>query len=111
MTNTVIGGSMKIDGELLSDADLLIQGTVKGRVVARGNLLVDKSGNVDASVEAENLEIAGLVTGNMVAEKKVEISAGGRAVGDVKAQRILIADGAVFKGNVDMSASSNATRR
>jgi cytoskeletal protein CcmA (bactofilin family) len=48
------------------------------------------------------VEISGQVTGNIAASEKVEITAGGRTVGDIKAPRILIADGAIFKGNVDM---------
>lgn len=110
MASTVIGGSTRIEGELLEETDLHILGAVKGRIVVRGNLFVDAPGDVEATVEAENLEVAGRVTGNMTAVKKVEIVAGGRAVGDVRAQRILIADGAVFKGNVDMSAPSSARR-
>lgn len=111
MASTVIGGSTRIEGELLGSADLHVRGTVKGRVIVGGNLFVDTTGNVEATVEADNLEVAGRVTGNMTANKKVEIVAGGRAVGDVRAQRILIADGAVFRGNVDMSAPSDARRR
>ena len=94
----------------MENADLHIRGEVKGRIIVRGDLFVDTTGTVEASVEADNLEVAGQVTGNMTAVKKVEIISGGRAVGDVRAQRILIADGAVFKGNVDMSAPVSASR-
>jgi cytoskeletal protein CcmA (bactofilin family) len=111
MASTVIGGSTRIEGELLSSEDVNIRGTVKGKIVVQGDLFVESSGNVEADVEADNVEAAGQVNGNMTARRKVEIVAGGHAVGDVRAQRILIADGAVFKGNVDMSAPSDAKRR
>ncbi len=102
MANTVIGSSIVIDGEISGDEDLVIQGTVKGRIVLKENLYVEQSGVVEADIETNNVEISGQVTGNIVASEKVEIAAGGRTVGDIKAPRILIADGAIFKGNVDM---------
>ncbi|MBN2803487.1 MAG: polymer-forming cytoskeletal protein [Deltaproteobacteria bacterium] len=102
MANTVIGSSIVIDGEISGDEDLVIQGTVKGRIILKQNVYVEESGVVEADVETNNIEISGQVTGNIVATDKVEITSGGRTVGDIKAPRILIADGAIFKGNVDM---------
>lgn len=102
MANTVIGSSIVIDGEISGDEDLVIQGTVKGRISLKESLYVEGSGVVEADIETQNVEIAGRVTGNIVASDKVELKADCRVVGDVKAPRILIADGASFKGNVDM---------
>jgi cytoskeletal protein CcmA (bactofilin family) len=102
MANTIIGGSIVIDGEISGDEDLIIRGTVKGRVVLRENLIVEETGVVEADIETQNVTVSGQVTGNVQAAERVEISAGGRMVGDLKAPRILIADGAAFKGNVDM---------
>ncbi len=102
MAHTVIGSSIVIDGELTGDEALVIQGTVKGRIALKEQLAVEESGVVEADIEVQNVQISGKVTGNITASEKVEISSGGRMVGDIKAPRILIADGAVFKGNVDM---------
>ena len=102
MANTVIRSSIVIDGEISGDEDLVIQGTVKGKISLRESLFVEGSGVVEADIETQNVEIAGRVTGNIQASDKVELKADCRVVGDVKAPRILIADGASFKGNVDM---------
>jgi cytoskeletal protein CcmA (bactofilin family) len=102
VANTVIGSSIVIDGEISGDEDLVIQGTVKGKISLRESLFVEGSGVVEADIETQNVEIAGRVTGNIQATDKVELKADCRVVGDVKAPRILIADGASFKGNVDM---------
>jgi cytoskeletal protein CcmA (bactofilin family) len=102
MTDTVIGKFLSIEGDIESDEDVRVEGNVKGRIATRGDLVVGASGVVEAEIDTRNVEIAGQVFGNIKATQKVEITEGGRAVGDVKAQRILIADGAVFKGNVDM---------
>ena len=59
---------------------------------------------VEADIETQNVEVSGKVTGNILASDKVELKTDCRVVGDIKAPRILIADGASFKGNVDMDA-------
>ena len=102
MAHTVIGGTIVIDGEVTGDEALVIQGTVKGRIILKEQLVVEESGLVEADVETKTVDISGKVTGNILATEKVEISTGGRMTGDIRSPRILIADGAVFKGNVDM---------
>ena len=102
MANTIIGSSIVIDGEISGDEDLVVQGTVKGKILLKQNLLVDSSGVVEADIQTTNVTISGQVTGNIHASDKVEIRADGKMVGDIKAPRILIADGATFKGSVDM---------
>ena len=82
--------------------DLVIQGTVKGKISLKESLFVEASASVEADIEVQNVEITGKVTGNIAATDKVELKADCRVVGDVRAPRILIADGASFKGNVDM---------
>ena len=56
----------------------------------------------EADIETANVEVSGQVTGNIAATDKVELKADCKVVGDIRAPRILIADGAIFKGNVDM---------
>ena len=65
-------------------------------------LYVEGSGVIEADIETANVEVSGQVTGNIAASDKVELKADCKVVGDIRAPRILIADGAVFKGNVDM---------
>lgn len=102
MANTVIGSSIVIDGEISGDEALVVQGTVKGRISLKEGLFVEGSGVVEADIETQTVEISGKVTGNITASDKVELKSDCRVVGDIKAPRILIADGASFKGNVDM---------
>jgi cytoskeletal protein CcmA (bactofilin family) len=102
MANTTIGSSIVIDGEISGEEDLVVQGTVKGKIVLKENLVVEGSGVVEADIETANVTVSGQVTGNIRASQRVELRSDGRMVGDIKAPRILIADGASFKGNVDM---------
>jgi cytoskeletal protein CcmA (bactofilin family) len=99
---TVIGSSIVIDGEISGDEDLVIQGTVKGKISLKESLYVESSGVIEADIETANVDVSGQVTGNIAASDKVELKTDCKVVGDIRAPRILIADGAVFKGNVDM---------
>jgi cytoskeletal protein CcmA (bactofilin family) len=100
--HTVIGSSIVIDGEISGDEDLVIQGTVKGKIALKESLFVEGSGVIEADIETANVEVAGQVTGNIVASDRVELKADCKVLGDIRSPRILIADGAVFKGSVDM---------
>lgn len=102
MANTIIGSSIVIDGEITGEEDLIIEGTVKGKIALKQNLMVEKSGVVEADIETQTVSISGQITGNILASEKVEITTGGKMVGDIKSPRVLIADGAIFKGNIDM---------
>jgi len=99
---TVIGSSIVVDGEVRGEEDLIVQGTVKGKIVLKEHLTVEKTGVIEADIETATVTISGKVTGNIVANDKVEIRSDGRMIGDIKSPRILIADGAAFKGSVDM---------
>ncbi len=102
MASTIIGSSIVINGEIAGDDDLLILGTVKGRITLKDALIVERSGVVEADIESTAVAIGGQVTGNILATERVELQAEGRMVGDIRSPRILIADGASFKGNIDM---------
>jgi cytoskeletal protein CcmA (bactofilin family) len=102
MAGTVIGEGLTIEGEFSSEDEVVVHGTVRGTLSSSGNVSVGSSGVIEADVSADSLGIAGQVTGDVTANQRVDIQAGGRLIGDVKASRLTIADGASFKGNVDM---------
>ena len=102
MANTVIGSSITIEGEITSDEAVVVQGSVKGKLSSQQAVFVENSASIEADVEADAVEISGVLTGNIEAKARVEIKAEGKMIGDVKSPRILIADGALFKGSIDM---------
>ncbi len=102
MASTVIGAGITIEGEVAADEDIVVQGTVRGKLNARDGLVVDAGGVVEADVVAGPIRVAGQVTGNLTSTDRVDLENGARVIGNVKATRITIADGAQFKGNVDM---------
>ena len=102
MADTVIGPNITIDGEISGSDPVVVEGTVKGRIDTDAAVTVAEQGVVEADVETTDVAVSGQVTGNIVADDRVQITAEGRMVGDIKAPRILIADGANFKGHIDM---------
>ncbi|MBI4702820.1 MAG: polymer-forming cytoskeletal protein [Deltaproteobacteria bacterium] len=106
MAATVIGQGITIEGEVSSDGEVVVSGTVRGKLSVEGAVTVAEGGVVEADVGARSVSIGGQVTGNVTASERVDLLGSGRLVGDVKAARLTIADGAVFKGNVDMDAES-----
>jgi cytoskeletal protein CcmA (bactofilin family) len=99
---TVIGESILINGSLTGDEDLTVRGRVEGTLTLTKTLVVEQSGIVKAEVQVRNCIIAGAVVGNVTATESVEITKEGRMVGDIAAPRVIIVDGASFRGRVDM---------
>ncbi|MEZ4460056.1 MAG: polymer-forming cytoskeletal protein [bacterium] len=102
MSETVIGKSITIDGEISGSEPVVVEGTVKGKIQLASTVSVAPGAVVEADVHSQLIEISGQVTGNIVASERVEITSNGRMIGDIKSPRILIADGAGFKGHIDM---------
>jgi cytoskeletal protein CcmA (bactofilin family) len=100
--STIIGESILISGSLNGDEDLTVRGRVEGTLTLTKTLLVEPTGIVKAEVQVKNCIIAGAVVGNVTATESVEITNQGRMVGDITAPRVIIVDGASFRGRIDM---------
>jgi len=99
---TIIGESILISGSLNGDEDLTVRGRVEGTLTLTKTLSVEPTGIVKAEVQVKNCVIAGVVVGNVTATESVEITKEGRMVGDIAAPRVIIVDGASFRGRIDM---------
>ena len=98
-----IGKSVIIKGELNGSEDLTIEGLVEGKIELRQNVLtIGPNGKIKAQVFAKSVIILGEVTGNVTATEKVDIRDNGSVDGDIAAPRVAIAEGAHFRGSIDM---------
>ena len=98
-----IGKSVVIKGELNGSEDLTIEGQVEGKIELRQNVLtIGANGRIKAQVIAKSVIILGEVTGNVTATEKVDIRDNGAVDGDIAAPRVAIAEGAHFRGSIDM---------
>lgn len=101
--SAVIGKSVSIKGEIHSREDLTIDGEVEGIVELHENrLTVGPNGKVQASVKAREIVVLGTILGNVEVTDKIEIRKDAKLVGDIRTARIVIEDGAYFKGTTDI---------
>ena len=101
-TAGVIGRGLFIKGELHGEEDLIIEGRVEGEITLKKHLVIESTGVILADIQTENITIKGEMRGNMAATDKVEIHTQARVVGDIVAPRVVIEDGAKFKGHIEM---------
>jgi len=104
-----IGKSVVIKGELNGSEDLTIEGHVEGTIQLREHVLtIGPNGKIKAQVFAKSVIVLGEVTGNVTASDKVDIRDNGSVDGDIVSPRVAIAEGAHFRGSVDMQRKPGA---
>lgn len=108
--SAVIGSKIRFKGELHGEEDLLIEGHVEGTIDLKGhNLIVGERGVVQANVSAKTITVHGSVNGDLFGEERVAIKSSSKVQGNVKAERVVVEDGAKFKGSIDMDVSEVKT--
>lgn len=106
-----IGQSIVFKGELSGEEDLEINGQIEGNVRFDDHqLTIGASGHVQAEVQAKAIIVIGRVTGNLKASERIEIQATGVVDGDLHTPNLLIQEGAVLNGRIDMSGSSASSQ-
>ena len=97
-----IGKGIVIRGSLSGGGDLVIEGRVEGQIALKNHLTIESTGKVQADIRADELTINGEASGNIDAASRVAINSSAKVNGDVKAPRVVIEDGAVFNGSIEM---------
>lgn len=104
-TNVVtLGPKDSLHGRLEIQGDLRIAGNVEGELKASGDITIDATAAIQASLEGSNVSVRGQVTGNVTAKRRLTLGGSGRLNGDVKVSRLTVEDGASLNGNVTMSS-------
>ena len=106
----MIGSQVKVVGEISGDEDIEVIGRVEGTILLKKDLVIASAGTVDAKIHAKNVTIAGKVKGDVTADERVELLASGSLEGNIRAPKIVISEGAHFRGNVDMSSRPEGGR-
>ena len=99
---TVVAGGTKVKGQVSGAASLVVEGVVEGRLHLENEVSVGVDGLVTGEIKARSVRVGGRVKGNIEGLEMVEILANGSVEGDVRSPRVVIADGAFFKGKVEM---------
>ena len=103
----VIGPKIKIVGELSGDEDVLVEGQIEGEIRITRDLRVGAGGVVKAKVAAQSIIVSGELVGDCEANGRVELQSTGKLTGNIRAPKIVIAEGAMFRGNSDMSGKKD----
>lgn len=105
-----IGKSVVIKGEINGSEDLMIEGKVDGKIsLPQNTLTVGVNGQLNAEISAKVVVVLGEIKGNVSASEKVDIRDHGTVNGDIKTKKLAIADGAHFRGSIDMHLQSDAS--
>jgi cytoskeletal protein CcmA (bactofilin family) len=102
---TFLGANITIEGTLSGSEAVVVEGTIRGNVSLSGDLRVGTKGRIEATVHARSIVIEGRVEGDVSADERVELVAGSSVDGNIKAPKIVMAEGAKFRGNVDMGST------
>lgn len=107
-----IGKSVVIKGELNGSEDLTVEGNVEGKIELRDHILtIGPHGRIKAEVFAKSVIVLGEVTGDILASEKVDIRDNGSVDGNIIAPRVAIAEGAHFRGSVDMQRKAEGAKK
>ena len=101
---TFIGPNIIIEGTITGTEPIVVEGTVRGNINLQSDLRVGTKARVEATVHARNVTIEGKLTGDVSADDRVELIASATVDGNIKAPKIIVAEGAKFRGNVDMGS-------
>jgi len=109
-----LGASLRVKGEISGNEDLHVEGSVEGQIqIGNHKLTVGPSAKLTGDVVAREVVVYGSVMGNFRARDRIEIKKDGSVVGDLVTARILIEDGAHFKGSIEIdraTSDNNAAR-
>lgn len=97
-----LGPRDSLIGKLTIAGDLHVQGTVEGELAASGDIQVDSSAQVKATLEGRNVTVNGQVQGNVTARRRLTLAGSGALNGDVRVSRLSVEDGAMINGNISM---------
>ncbi len=107
-TTTVAAGT-RIEGKLGGATDVVIEGELEGEVRLSGDLVIAAGGRVVGEIEARTVRIVGAVEGNVRGRERVELAPTGSLSGDVAAVKVVISEGAFFKGKIEMQGAEKVS--
>jgi cytoskeletal protein CcmA (bactofilin family) len=99
---TVVGRGAELEGTLVSAESIRIDGKAKGKIAARGDVILSSSSHVEADIQAQNVVMGGTLKGTITAQTKTELTPGGRLDGKIWSKVLVVQEGALFFGQSNM---------
>src|SRR3989339_1437521 len=107
---TVVGPSVVVEGDFVSEGNILVKGTVSGNVKTGRLLTVEEGAKILANVKAGDAIISGEVQGNVKVDGKLELTASARLLGDISCETLVIEAGALLQGKVSMDGLEDMSK-
>ena len=105
---SLIGAGTVVEGKIITDGSVRVDGRLVGDINSKANVTVGPGGAVEGTIQGVNVSLAGSVTGTVTALEKIVLEAKSVTRGDIRAQRLVVDEGAVFDGTVRMSTEAGA---
>jgi len=99
---TVVGHGDQLEGTLVSAESIRIDGQARGKIAARGDVILSSHSHVEADIQAQNVVIGGTLKGNITARTRTELAQGGRVEGKIRSKVLVVREGALFSGQSSM---------
>jgi len=106
-SDSFLGKSVKVKGNITSEESVIIEGKVTGNITSENSITIGKSGNVNGKLEADFINILGKAKGTINSKIKLKIQNGARFEGDINSNSVIIEEGGVFNGMMNMSEKKN----
>lgn len=106
----VIGEGTSIQGDITSNGDIRIDGSLKGNLTTQGKLVLGTSGNIQGEVQCKNAEVSGSLEGKITVNELLSLKASAKVLGDIITKRLAIEPNAVFSGTCQMDAGQPAPK-
>ena len=107
--NTVIARGVKVEGDLTSQGNIVIEGEVQGTLQCSGLLTVGPEAKVGANINAQEAVISGLVEGNINVVKKLDLKSSAKIIGDIQAEHLIVEAGAAMSGRMTVGMKNGPT--
>jgi cytoskeletal protein CcmA (bactofilin family) len=99
---TVVARGARVEGTLVSAESIRIDGHAKGKIAARGDLILSSDSQVEADVQARNVVTGGTLKGSITAGSRTELAQGGRVEGTIRSKVLVVSEGALFSGQASV---------
>lgn len=110
-TQTIIGPTVKVEGDFITDDNVIVQGVVCGTIKTSKNLKVGQKSKIFANIQADNAIISGEIQGNIKINGKLELTPTAKIFGDIKAEVLIVSSGSILNGKCQMGTSKDKSAK
>lgn len=110
-TRSYLGPGCVFEGEIRGHGSLECHGKIQGTIELDGDVVIGERGAAKAKVAGRKVVVDGILEGNALGGERVEVGATGQVLGDIRAQSVSFAEGAVFEGNVEMRSANSGSAK